>query len=185
MLVHMQQVDDGRHQYHAAADAQEAHQHTDDKSQQENNRYHVIGLRYTYRRNGAGEGLPIFPLSRRSRQPRLDKRRFGRMPAFFVCAEPAIFTCLFTPALWSAGPDRVGVTDEGASPKTRLGGPRPDRGHRERGAQRNPCQLTGNPNSSKAISSKSESSAAGMWACRWRCDLPKPDIKLRDLTLTP
>ena len=61
MLVHMQQVDDGRHQYHAAADAQEAHQHTDDKSQQENNRYHVIGLRYTYRRNGAGQAFPIFP----------------------------------------------------------------------------------------------------------------------------
>src|SRR6266566_4519626 len=43
MLVHMQQVNHGRHQYHAAADAQETHQHTDDKSQQKNDRYHVIG----------------------------------------------------------------------------------------------------------------------------------------------
>src|SRR6266571_5536836 len=43
MLVHMQQVNHSRHQYHAAADAQEAYQHADDKSQQENDRYHVIG----------------------------------------------------------------------------------------------------------------------------------------------
>src|SRR6266851_9221236 len=176
MLVHMQQVNHGRHQYRAAADAQEAYQHTDDKSQQENNRYHCDRTALYLSPQWGWPSSSYLPLSRRSRQPRLDRRRFG-MPAFFVCAEPAIFTCLFTPALWSAGPDRVGVTDEGASPKTRLRGPRPDRGHRERGAQRNPCQLTGNPNSSKAISSKSESSAAGMWACRWRCDLPKRDIK--------
>ncbi len=40
MLVHMQQVNQGRHENGAAPDAQEAHQHTNAKSQQKNDEYH-------------------------------------------------------------------------------------------------------------------------------------------------
>ena len=40
VLVHAEQIDHSRHQNDAAPDTQEAHQHTNAKSQQKNHEYH-------------------------------------------------------------------------------------------------------------------------------------------------
>jgi len=40
VLVHVEQIDHGRHQNDATADAEEAHQHTNAKSEQKNDECH-------------------------------------------------------------------------------------------------------------------------------------------------
>ena len=90
----MQKINHSRHENDPTPDAQEAHQHTHAKSQQENDKCHGdrTALRVSTRKIDSNHSIFL------SRAPPATSlapaANIGNTPSFFVCTEPAIFNCL-------------------------------------------------------------------------------------------
>src|SRR5690349_540050 len=94
VLVHVQEINHGRHENDAASDAQKAHQHTNANSQQENDECH--GDRAALRVSPRTFRLKPFYLPPSGPASNLlpHAANLEKCPPFFVCTEPAIFECL-------------------------------------------------------------------------------------------
>src|SRR5206468_1052134 len=118
VLVHVQKINHGRHQNYATPDAQKAHQHTNPKSQQENDECHGdrTGLRVSFR---IFRLKPFYlPLSGpASNVPFCTHPILRNAPLFLFAPNLLYLTVFVTSALWPAGGSVAACIM--ASPKTR------------------------------------------------------------------
>jgi hypothetical protein len=111
VLVHAEQVNQRRHQYHPATNTQKAHQHTDSESEQENEQSHGLSVCGGFIVEDEKPCAYYLPLSRRRRQPSAETSGNILGKTGFLCLLGNCYsTCLCRIGGMSCGPERRNET---------------------------------------------------------------------------